>query len=139
MAENKTRRTDASVEQYLAAIEDEARRKDCAALVKLMTKVTKLQPKMWGTAIVGFGIHRYKYESGREGETCVIGFSSRKGDISIYGTGSAPRREELLSMLGKHKTGKGCLYIGKLKDVNIAVLEQLIADSMVAAPAGAPK
>ncbi len=130
MAENKTQLTDASVEHYLAAIEDEARRKDCATLVKIMAKVTKHKPKMWGTAIVGFGIHRYKYESGREGETCVVGFSSRKGDISIYGTGSAPRREELLPMLGKHKTGKGCLYVGKLKDVDVAVLEQLIADSI---------
>lgn len=130
MAENKTQLTDASVEQYLAAIEDETRRKDCAALVKIMTRVTQLHPKMWGTAIVGFGIHRYQYESGREGETCVVGFSSRKGDISIYGTGSAPRREELLSTLGKHKTGKGCLYVGKLKDVDVAVLEALIVDSV---------
>lgn len=130
MAENKTQLTDASVEQYLAAIEDEARRNDCTTLVKIMAKATKQKPKMWGTAIVGFGIHRYKYESGREGETCVVGFSSRKGDISIYGTGSAPRREELLPMLGKHKTGKGCLYVGKLKDVDVAVLEQLIADSI---------
>ncbi|WP_295686265.1 DUF1801 domain-containing protein [uncultured Nevskia sp.] len=130
MAENKTQLTDASVEQYLAAIEDEARRKDCTALVKIMTKATKLKPKMWGTAIVGFGIHRYKYDSGREGETCLIGFSSRKGDISIYGTGSAPKREELLSTLGKHRTGKGCLYVGKLKDVDVAVLEALIVDSV---------
>ena len=130
MAENKTRLTEASVEQYLAAIEDEVRRNDCAALVQIMTRVTTLQPKMWGTAIVGFGIHTYKYESGREGETCAVGFSSRKGDISIYGTGSVPRREELLSMLGKHKTGKGCLYVGKLKDVDVAILEQLIAASI---------
>ncbi|WP_022977263.1 DUF1801 domain-containing protein [Nevskia ramosa] len=130
MAENKTRLTDASVEQYLAAIEDEARRKDCAALIKIMTRVTQQKPKMWGTAIVGFGILKYKYESGREGETCLVGFSSRKGDISIYGTGSAPRREELLPTLGKHKTGKGCLYVGKLKDVDVAVLEQLILDSV---------
>jgi len=130
MAENKTRLTDASVELYLAAIEDEARRKDCVALIKIMTRVTQQKPKMWGTAIVGFGILKYKYESGREGETCLVGFSSRKGDISIYGTGSAPRREELLPMLGKHKTGKGCLYVGKLKDVDVAVLEQLILDSV---------
>ncbi|WP_273455699.1 DUF1801 domain-containing protein [Nevskia ramosa] len=130
MAENKTRLTDASVEQYLAAIEDGARRKDCAALIKIMTRVTQQKPKMWGTAIVGFGVLKYKYESGREGETCLVGFSSRKGDISIYGTGSAPRLEELLPMLGKHKTGKGCLYVGKLKDVDVAVLEQLILDSV---------
>ena len=132
MAENKTQQTDASVEHYLAAIEDEARRKDCTDLVKLITKVTKLKPKMWGTAIVGFGVLQYKYESGREGETCLVGFASRKNDISIYGTGSAPRREELLARLGKHKTGKGCLYVSKLKDVDVAVLGQLISESVQA-------
>ena len=132
MAENKTKPTEASVEEYLSAIEDTSRRKDCQALVKLITKATKLKPKMWGTAIVGFGTLKYKYESGREGETCLVGFSSRKGDISIYGTASAPRREALLSKLGKHKTGKGCLYVGKLQDVDVKVLELLIADSVKA-------
>jgi len=130
MAENKTKPTEASVDAYLDAINDEARRKDCKALAKLIAKVTKLKPKMWGTAIVGFGTLKYKYESGREGETCLIGFSSRKGDISIYGTASAPRREALLAKLGKHKTGKGCLYIGKLQDVDVGVLEKLIAESV---------
>ncbi|MDR3388124.1 MAG: DUF1801 domain-containing protein [Rudaea sp.] len=132
MAENKTKPTGASVEQYLAGIESNERRKDCEALSRLMAKATKLKPKLWGTAIVGFGTLRYKYESGREGETCLIGFSSRKGDISIYGTGSAPQREELLSGLGKHRTGKGCLYIGKLRDVDVKVLEQLIVRSIKA-------
>jgi hypothetical protein len=132
MAENKTKPTDASVAQYLAGIEDEIRKRDCEALVKIMAKATKLKPKMWGTAIVGFGVHKYKYESGREGETCLVGFSSRKGDISIYGTGSAPNQEELLSKLGKHKMGKGCLYVGKLKDIDIAVLEQIISTSAAA-------
>jgi uncharacterized protein DUF1801 len=132
MAENKTKANDASVAQYLAAIDDDVRRRDCQALVKIMTKATKLKPKMWGTAIVGFGVHAYKYESGREGEICLVGFSSRKGDISIYGTGSAPKRDELLSRLGKHKMGKGCLYVGKLKDVDVAVLEELISASVKA-------
>ena len=132
MAENKTKPTDASVAQYLAGIEDELRKRDCEALVKIMAKATKLKPKMWGTAIVGFGVHKYKYESGREGETCLVGFSSRKGDISIYGTGSAPNQEELLSKLGKHKMGKGCLYVGKLKDIDIAVLEQIISTTAAA-------
>ena len=132
MAENKTKATDASVEQYLAGIEDEDRRRDCEALVKIMTKSTRLKPKMWGTAIVGFGVHRYKYESGREGETCLVGFSSRKADISIYGTGSAPKQEDLLAKLGKHKMGKGCLHVGELKDVDVAVLEQLISTSATA-------
>lgn len=132
MAENKTKRTETSVGQYLAGIQDDLRRQDCEALIKVMTKATKLKPKMWGTSIVGFGSLKYKYESGREGETCLVGFASRKGDISIYGTGSAPGREELLSRLGRHKTGKGCLYVGKLKDVDFAVLEQLIAQSVAA-------
>lgn len=127
MAENKTRLTQASVEQYLAAIEDDDRRKDCEALTKLMAKATKHPARMWGTSIVGFGSHHYKYASGREGDICLVGFSSRKGDISIYGTASAPAQEELLARLGKHKTGKGCLYIRKLGDVDVKVLGQLVA------------
>jgi hypothetical protein len=130
LAENKTKPTEASVKRYLSAIEDEARRKDCEALAKLMTRTTKQQPKMWGTSIVGFGTYRYKYESGREGEICQVGFSSRKGDISLYLGTSFPEREELLSRLGKHKMGKGCLYIRKLSEVDLEVLEQLIDGSV---------
>lgn len=127
MAENKTKVTNASVESYFSAIQDEARRKDCVSLAKLMTKVTKQKPKMWGTSIVGFGSYHYKYESGREGDSCLAGFSSRKSDITIYGLANCPGREALLAKLGKHKTGKGCLYIRKLSDVDTKVLEQLIA------------
>lgn len=127
MAENKTRPTQASVEQYFAAIADSDRRKDCGILARLMAKATKHPARMWGTSIVGFGSHHYKYASGREGDICQVGFSSRKGDISIYGTASAPAQEELLARLGKHKTGKGCLYIRKLADVDVKVLEQLVA------------
>ena len=126
MAENKTKATEASVDSYLSAIEDEARRKDCEALAKLMTKATKQQPKMWGTNIVGFGSYHYRYESGREGDSCLTGFSSRKGDISIYLVASILGQEELLSKLGRHKMGKGCLYVHKLSDVDLKVLEQLI-------------
>jgi hypothetical protein len=85
MAENKTKVTKASVASYFAGIKDEARRKDCEALAKLLTKATKQSPKMWGKSIVGFGSHHYKYESGREGDICAVGFSSRKGDITVYG------------------------------------------------------
>ena len=130
MAENKTKVTEASVESYLSAIEDEARRKDCEDLAKLMTRATKQPPKMWGTSIVGFGSYHYKYESGREGDSCLTGFSSRKGDISVYLVASFPGQEELLSKLGKHKMGKGCLYIRKLSEVNLNVLEQLVAGSV---------
>jgi hypothetical protein len=130
MAENKTKATDASVEGYLSAIEDEARRNDCQTLAKLMTKATKQPPKMWGTSIVGFGSYHYKYESGREGDSCLTGFSSRKGDISIYLVADFPGQEALLSKLGKHKRGKGCLYIRKLDDVNLKVLEQLVVGAV---------
>ena len=127
MAENKTKATDASVESYLAAIEDDARRKDCQALAKLMAKATKQPPTMWGTSIVGFGSYHYKYESGREGDSCLVGFSSRKGDISLYLVASFPGREELMSKLGRHKMAKGCLYLRTLGDVDLKVLERLVA------------
>jgi hypothetical protein len=130
MAENKTKVTEASVEKYLSAIEDDARRKDCEALARLMTRTTKMPAKMWGASIVGFGSYHYKYESGREGDSCLTGFSSRKGDISVYGMASSSGQEELLSRLGKHRMGKGCLYIRKLSDVDLKVLEQLIVGSV---------
>jgi len=130
MAENKTKATEASVESYLSAIEDQARRKDCQALAKLMSQLTKQPPKMWGTSIVGFGSYHYKYASGREGDSCLTGFSSRKGDISIYLVAGFPGQEELLSKLGKHKMGKGCLYIRKLGDIDCQILEQLVIGSV---------
>jgi hypothetical protein len=132
MAKNKTKETDASVDTYLAAIADEARRKDCEALAKLMAGATKQPPKMWGSSIVGFGSYHYKYESGREGEICLVGFSSRKSDISVYGLGAAPSHEELIAKLGRHKTGKGCLYIRSLSDIDLKVLQQLVADAVAA-------
>lgn len=130
MAENKTKATEASVESYFSAIEDEARRKDCEALAKLMTKATKLSPKMWGTSIVGFGSYHYKYESGREGDSCLTGFSSRKSDISLYLTASVLEQEELLSKLGKYKVSKGCLYVRKLSDVDLKILERLVVSTV---------
>jgi Domain of unknown function (DU1801) len=129
MAENKTKATEASVESYFSSIQDEGRRKDCVALAKLMARATKEQPKMWGTSIVGFGSYHYRYESGREGDSCLTGFSSRKGDISLYLVADFPGQKELLSKLGKHKMGKGCLYIRELSDVDPAVLAQLVAGS----------
>ena len=130
MAENKTKATDVSVERYLSAIEDGLRRTDCETLAKLMVKATQEQPTMWGTSIVGFGIYHYRYESGREGESPLIGFASRKGDITLYLESSFPGYENFLSKLGKHKTGKGCLYIRRLSDVDLDVLEQLITPSL---------
>lgn len=130
MAANKTKPTGASVEGYIAAIDDESRRKECSALAKLMAKITKQKPKMWGASIVGFGTYRYKYESGREGESCLTGFSSRKGAISVYLIASFPGQDKLLFRLGKHKMGKACLYIRKISDVDVKVLEQLVVGSV---------
>ena len=128
MAENKTKPTGASVAGYLAAIEDETRRKDCKALSALMTKATKQKPKMWGPGIVGFGSYHYKYASGHEGDSCLTGFASRKSDITVY-LGNFPGRDPLLAKLGKHKVGGGCLYIKKLGDVDLKVLEKMIVAS----------
>jgi hypothetical protein len=129
VAENKTKATDASIQGYLAAIDDHTRRKDCLALVQLMTKATRYPPRMWGASIVGFGSYHYKYESGREGDSCLVGFSSRKGDISVYGLLAAIDAEEFLAKLGKHKAGKGCVYIKTLADVDLKVLAKLVASA----------
>ena len=129
MAENKTKVTPASAQGYVAAIDDDSRRKDCEALTKLMTKATQHPPKMWGSSIVGFGSYHYKYESGREGDACLVGFSSRKGAITIYGLHAAADAEKLLARLGKHKTGKGCVYINTLADVDVTILSKLVASA----------
>lgn len=136
MAKNKTKESGASVESYLAAIQDEARRKDCEALAKLMARATKHPPKMWGSSIVGFGSYHYTYGSGREGDICLVGFSSRKSAITMYGLHAAPSYEALLPKLGRHKAGKGCLYIGSLSDVDRKVLEKLVADAAAAKQRG---
>jgi hypothetical protein len=130
MAENKTKPTDASVEAYLSAIEDGGRRDDCRAIETLMARVTAAPPRMWGASIVGFGSYHYKYASGREGDACVTGFSSRKGDISVYLVASGAEQEQLLALLGRHKMGKACLYIRKLADIDMAILERLVAGSV---------
>jgi hypothetical protein len=130
MAENKTKATDASVADYLSAIEDEGRRADCRAIAELMTRITEAPARMWGTSIVGFDRYHYKYASGREGDAAVTAFSSRKGDISVYLAASSSDQEGLLARLGRHKMGKSCLYIRKLADVDLGVLEQLVAGSV---------
>lgn len=132
MAENKTKATEASVEGYFDTIADASRRKDCEALARLMAKATKQPPRMWDSSIVGFGSYHYQYESGREGDMCLVGFSSRKGDITLYGLNAAPSHEELIPRLGKHKAGKGCLYVRNLRDIDLKVLEELVADAAAA-------
>ena len=132
MAENKTKPTEASPASYIAAIEDEARPRTARRLRDFMAKVTKQKAKMWGTSIVGFGTHKYQLAGGREGEICAVGFSSRKGHISIYGVAGEKTNSELLGKLGKHKLGKGCLYISKLAEVDLKVLVQLVANAVKA-------
>ena len=124
MAEQKTKATKASVSGYIAAIANEQRRKDCKALATLITKATGLKPRMWGSAIVGFGSYHYKYDSGHEGDSCVVGFSSRAGAISLY-VMNFDGRDALLTKLGKHKAAKACLYINAMSDVDAKVLTQV--------------
>ncbi len=130
MSENKTKPTRTSATEFLAAIRDDQRRSDCQTLSGIMQSITGEPAVMWGAGIVGFGSYHYRYESGREGDWAVAGFSPRKGDISVYLMAEAPGQAELLSRLGRHKMGKACLYIRKLADVDVEVLAQLVADSV---------
>ncbi|MEK6407781.1 MAG: DUF1801 domain-containing protein [Acidobacteriota bacterium] len=130
MAELKTKPTTDSVEKFLNNVGDEQRRKDCFRVLEIMKAATKSEPAMWGTSIVGFGRHQYKYESGRELEWFLTGFSPRKQDLTLYIMGGLERYPSLMKKLGKHKTGKSCLYIKKLEDVDVPTLKQLIKQSL---------
>ena len=129
-AELKTKATEISVANYIAALPDAQRRAEVAAIDALFRRVTGCEPKMWGPSIIGYGSYHYKYESGREGTMCRAGFSPRKAALTLYAMGGPADLNEgaaLLARLGKHTTGKGCLYIKKLADVDLDVLEQLVA------------
>ena len=132
MYEAKTNPTEVSVSSYLAGVTDETRRADCKAIAALMKRITGCAPTMWGPSIVGFDSYHYKYASGHEGNACVVGFSSGKAHISVYLVSGyeAAETRALLSQLGKHKLGKACLYIKRLSDVQLPILEQLIAGSV---------
>ena len=130
MAELKTKLNNASVDKFLNGVKDEQARADCYQISEIMKKATKAEPKMWGTNIVGFGSYHYKYESGREGDWFIAGFSPRKQNLTLYSMGGFTWQEELLKNLGKHSLGKGCLYIKKLEDVDIKVLKELITKSV---------
>lgn len=130
MAENKTKPTKLSVASFIDALTDPARRADAKALLKLMQSAAGEKPKMWGPSIIGFGSYHYKYESGREGDMPVIAFSPRKAATVLYGMTAFSEAAALLAKLGKHTTGKGCLYIKKLDDVNLSVLEDLVKQSV---------
>lgn len=131
MADNKTKPTAVSVASFIKSIADETARADAKGLVDLMQRATGEKPKMWGPSIIGFGSYHYKYESGREGEMPIVGFSPRKAATALYGMGIGDA-EALLAKLGKHSTGKGCLYIKKLADVDQKVLEAMVVKSVAA-------
>jgi uncharacterized protein DUF1801 len=135
MAELKTKVTRASIEKFIEGIKDEKKREDCYQLLKIMKKATRAEPKMWGTSIIGFGDYHYVYESGREGDWFVTGFSPRAQNLTLYMMGGFDG--ETLKKLGKYKTGKGCLYINKLEDVDLNVLNELITKSLKKSKANA--
>lgn len=128
MAELKTKATKVSVKDFIASVPNETRRKDALALLKLYEKITGWKAQMWGPTIVGFGRYDYVYESGTKGSMCMIGFSPRGSSLAIYGGmyASGPEAQPFLETLGKHKTGKGCLYINKLDDVDMATFEKFL-------------
>ncbi len=133
MAETKTRPTAVSATEFLAQVEDAQKRADSNVLIEMMTRITGEQPRMWGPSIVGFGAYHYKYPSGHEGDAPLVGFSPRKAEFSIYLYGASEqddRRSTLLAKLGKHRMGKGCLYVKRLDQVNLNVLEQLVRHSV---------
>ena len=129
MSELKTKATSSSVDAFLDSA-DEQRRPDCDRLVEMMSRATGAAPVMWGQGIVGFGAYRYRYESGREGDWFLTGFSPRKQDLTLYIMAGFDRFDELMSRLGKYRTGKSCLYIKRLADIDTSVLEELITASV---------
>ena len=132
-AELKTKATEISVAEFIAAVPDARRRDEAAVIDALHRKVTGQEPKLWGPSIIGYGSYHYKYDSGREGTMCRAGFSPRKAAMTVYLMGNYCDRQaevdDLFARLGKHKTGKSCLYINKLADVDLVVLERLVAIS----------
>lgn len=128
-AENKTKPTDASVEDFLASVENDRRREDAHTVLEMMRRITGEKPEMWGPTMVGFGRYRYRYDSGREGDWFLTGFAPRKANLVLYIMGGFPKHEALMKKLGKHKVGKSCLYLNRLEDVDLKVLEQLVKAS----------
>ena len=126
MTDVKTGPTDGDVEAFLAAVEPAVRREDGRALLTLMHEVTAEPAVLWGPSMIGFGHHHYRYESGHEGDTFAVGFSPRKARHSLYGLTNAPESDELLERLGKHVRGAGCVYVTRLRDVDLDVLRELV-------------
>ena len=130
MAENKTKFTEASVEDYIASRANEQQHADCRKLMALFKTLTRQSPRMWGPSIVGYGSYRYTYESGRTGEAPLAGFAIRGRELVVYLLAEGDRQKSLLSKLGKHKMGKSCLYFKQLADLDKSVLEQLVTNSV---------
>ena len=130
MTELKTKPTIKSFEQFLKKVENPTKKEDSFKILELMKEVTNEEPIMWGESIVGFGSYHYKYASGREGDWPLVGFSPRKQNLTLYIMSGFDKYEEILENLGKFKTGKSCLYINKLKDVNMRSLKELLSESV---------
>ncbi len=130
MATLKTTPHDGSVQDFLASIENDKRRQDCAQVIHMMYEITNAPPVMWGNSIIGFGQYHYVYASGREGDWFLTGLSPRKQSLTLYIMSGLDQQPDLLSRLGKFKTGKGCLYINKLEDIHLDILRQLITTSV---------
>jgi len=130
MAELKSKKTDASVVLFLNRVENKKRKKDAFVILELMRKITNSEPAMWGPSIIGFGSYHYKYASGREGDWFLTGFSPRKLCLTLYIMSGFKKYDEMLLKLGKYKTGKSCLYINKLEDIDMKILEKLISASV---------
>ena len=128
-SELKTKPNELNVEEFLNSISAEKRRHDCYAILEMMSQITGFEPKMWGNSIVGFGSYHYCYESGREGDWFLTGFSPRKQNLTLYIMSGFKNYEKLLNKLGKYKTGKSCLYINKLEDINLPTLKELVKQS----------
>lgn len=132
MAELKTKPSKQSVAQFIKQIDDQQKREDSKAIIKIMEELTKAKPVMWGPSIIGFGTLHYKYESGREGDWFLTGFSPRKQNLTLYIMSGFEPHPDVLEKLGKYKTGKSCLYIKKLEDIDLKVLKKLIRESIKA-------
>ncbi len=130
MAELKTKPNQSSVTAFIDKVPDPKRREECRLVLKIMEDATKAKPEMWGTSIVGFGRYRYKYASGREGDWMMTGFSPRKDSLTLYIMPGLEAFSDLMDRLGKYKTGKSCLYIKNLDDVNISILRRLVKKSV---------
>lgn len=131
MYELKTKETDNSVIEFIESVENPKKRADAYQLLDLYTETTGYEAKLWGPSMIGFGSYHYTYKTGHEGDAFLVGFSPKKAKISLYFAANDPKREELLSKFGKHTTGKACVYINKLADINTDVLKELIQHSVI--------